>query len=156
VAATDEDGNVVWRESYRPYGERINHQPAAGPHTRWYTGHPQDEDTGLIYAGARYYDPVVGRFLAVDPVEFQEDNLHSFNRYAYGNNNPYAHIDLDGREAQSVLGDVPENPKPGAGTWITAGLVSAPLGVAVALSRTAVAVGTEWALGEVGFTAGVN
>ena len=107
VAATDQDGNVVWRVSYRPYGERINHQPAAGPHTRWYTGHPQDEDTGLIYAGARYYDPVVGRFLAVDPVEFQEDNLHSFNRYAYGSNNPYRYVDPNGRESTDVgcLGD---------------------------------------------------
>lgn len=97
VAATDEAGNVVWRESYRPYGDRIDNEAATGPHTRWYTGHPQDPDTGLVYAGARYYDPVIGRFLAIDPVKFQEDNLHSFNRYAYGNNNPYRYIDPDGR-----------------------------------------------------------
>ncbi len=97
VAATDEAGNVVWRESYRPYGQRIDNEPAADANSRWYTGHPQDADTGLVYAGARYYDPVVGRFLAQDPVEFQEDNLHSFNRYAYGANNPYKYIDPDGR-----------------------------------------------------------
>lgn len=47
--------------------------------------------------GARYYDPVLGRFMGVDPVDFQEDNIHSFNRYAYANNNPYKYIDLDGR-----------------------------------------------------------
>ena len=29
VAATDEQGNVVWRETYRPYGERIQNQSAA-------------------------------------------------------------------------------------------------------------------------------
>ncbi len=97
VAATDEAGNVVWREAYRPYGERINNEATAGSNNRWYTGYPQDDDTGLFYAGARYYDPVIGRFLAIDPVDFQADNLHSFNRYAYGNNNPYKYIDPDGR-----------------------------------------------------------
>jgi RHS repeat-associated protein len=155
VAATDEAGNVVWREAYRPYGGRINNEPAADSHSRWYTGHPQDADTGLVYAGARYYDPTIGRFLAIDPVGVKADNLHSFNRYAYANNNPYRYIDPDGREALSVLGDVPANPTPGMGTWITAGVVAAPLGVGLALSRTAVAVGTNSALGEVGFSGGV-
>ncbi len=102
VAATDEQGNLKWREDYRPYGSRLRNEPAAASNTRYYTGHPHDEDTGLTYAGARYYDPVVGRFMAVDPVEFQETVIHSFNRYAYGNNNPYLYIDPDG-EAASLL-----------------------------------------------------
>jgi hypothetical protein len=37
--------------------------------------------------------------MGVDPVGFQEDNLHSFNRYAYANNNPYRYVDPDGRYA---------------------------------------------------------
>ena len=97
VAATDEAGHVIWREAYRPYGQRINHEAGAATDSRWYTGHPQDADTGLVYAGARYYDPTIGRFLAPDPVPFQEDNLQSFNRYAYGENNPYKYVDPDGR-----------------------------------------------------------
>lgn len=98
VAATDEAGNVVWREGYRPYGQRTNNEAAAADNSRWYTGHPQDADTGLVYAGARYYDPTIGRFLGIDPVGVQADNLHSFNRYAYANNNPYGYVDPDGRE----------------------------------------------------------
>ena len=39
------------------------------------------------------------RFVGVDPAEFKEDNIHSFNRYVYGNNNPYRYGDPDGREA---------------------------------------------------------
>jgi hypothetical protein len=39
---------------------------------------------------------VVGRFMGVDPVGFMENNLHSFNRYAYGNNNPSRYLDPDG------------------------------------------------------------
>ncbi len=102
VAATDASGNVVWREAYRPYGARINMEPAAANQSRWYTGHPHDEDSGLTYAGARYYDPVVGRFMGVDPVGVGEGNVHSFNRYAYGNNNPYAYVDPDGRVAETA------------------------------------------------------
>jgi hypothetical protein len=35
--------------------------------------------------------------MGIDPVEFKEDNIHSLNRYAYANNNPYKYVDPDGR-----------------------------------------------------------
>jgi RHS repeat-associated protein len=103
VAATDKFGNLEWREEYRPYGERIQNQAAAQTNSRWYTGHAHDNATGLTYAGARYYDPVVGRFMGVDPVGFAETNIQTFNRYAYGNNNPYKYVDPDGRAAETAL-----------------------------------------------------
>jgi len=43
---------------------------------------------------ARYYDPVIGRFYSNDPVGFRD--VHSFNRYAYANNNPYKYVDPTG------------------------------------------------------------
>jgi uncharacterized protein RhaS with RHS repeats len=46
---------------------------------------------------ARYYDPVIGRFYSNDPIGFRD--VHSFNRYAYANNNPYKYTDPDGRES---------------------------------------------------------
>jgi len=107
VVATADGGDVLWRETYRPYGERIKRDSAAAPNTRWYTGHPQDVETGLTYMGARYYDPVIGRFMAVDPKGFDEDNLHSFNRYAYGNNNPYRYKDPNGLWAEDIVLAVP-------------------------------------------------
>jgi RHS repeat-associated protein len=61
------------------------------------------EAAGLSYFGARWYDPALGRFMGVDPVGFSEANLHSFNRYAYANNNPYKFVDPDGRNPLSVL-----------------------------------------------------
>ena len=102
VAATNEQGNVIWRETYQPYGERIQKSPAAAGNTRWHTGHVLDPETGLQYAGARYYDPVLGRFMGIDPQGYSPENLHSFNRYAYGNNNPYKYVDPDGASPLSI------------------------------------------------------
>jgi len=96
VAGTNEAGDLLWKEDYLPYGERIRKQAESESNARWYTGHIEDKETGLTYAGARHYDPVTGRFLAIDPVGFQEDNLKMFNRYAYANNNPFKYVDPDG------------------------------------------------------------
>jgi hypothetical protein len=46
---------------------------------------------------------VLGRFMGVDNVQFKEKNLHSFNRYAYGNNNPYKYVDPDGNYAEVAV-----------------------------------------------------
>jgi len=48
----------------------------------------------LLYMQARYYDPVIGRFYSNDPIGFRD--VHSFNRYAYANNNPYSYTDPTG------------------------------------------------------------
>ena len=46
----------------------------------------------------RYYDPVAGRFLSVDPVVTNANTGGSFSRYNYANNNPYKYVDRDGRD----------------------------------------------------------
>jgi RHS repeat-associated protein len=99
VAATDDQGNIVWRKKYTPYGEETK-TPSTPAESRSFTGHVRDAETGLIYAGARYIDPVIGRFMATDPVSFTETNPYSFNRYSYANNNPYKFWDPDGREVK--------------------------------------------------------
>jgi RHS repeat-associated protein len=112
-AATDAAGNIVWKENYRPFGERLSNQAESADNRQWFHGKAADTDTGLQYFGARYYDPVLCRFMGVDPVGFQEDNIHSFNKYAYGNNNPYRFIDPDGNQSRPVI-TVP--PPPGGNT----------------------------------------
>jgi RHS repeat-associated protein len=101
VAASDGLGQVNYTESYLPYGSRQVNSPASAVaqtngNRLWFHGKAQDEATGLQYFGARYYDPVLGRFMGVDPVGFDDGNIHSFNRFAYGNNNPYRYLDPDG------------------------------------------------------------
>lgn len=102
IAATNSSGELVWRESYKPFGERLEKSSQAGARKPWYTGHVQDQDTGLVYMGARYYDPQVGRFMSTDPVGFLDDKPMQFNRYAYANNNPYTYVDPDGEIAAHV------------------------------------------------------
>ncbi|WP_010465571.1 RHS repeat domain-containing protein [Acidovorax radicis] len=98
--ATDADGAVVWKENYLPYGHRLQ-APAAGANNKlWFAGKPYDQTNWITYMGARYYIPLIGRFTGVDPVDFKEENTHSFNRYAYANNNPYKYVDPDGRQAE--------------------------------------------------------
>jgi RHS repeat-associated protein len=99
VAATDASGTLLWRESYAPYGKRLTRE-AGSKDTVWYTGKP--EDVGLIYFGARWYDPAIGRFMAMDPAGFDPENIHSFGRYAYANDNPYKFHDPDGNSPLDI------------------------------------------------------
>jgi RHS repeat-associated protein len=110
IAGRNAAGETTWEQAYAPWGER---QPVAGvpqaPAGVGYTGHVYDEQVGLIYAGARWYDPAMGRFISPDAVRFGAVNIHLFNRYAYANHNPYLFVDPDGNESReaawAALGD---------------------------------------------------
>jgi RHS repeat-associated protein len=84
---------LVQSTYYAPYGAALN-RTVDGP---GYTGHIMDAPTGLVYMQQRYYDPVVGRFLSVDPMEVDTGTGWNFSRYNYGANNPYKYTDSDGR-----------------------------------------------------------
>ncbi|MFH0342669.1 MAG: RHS repeat-associated core domain-containing protein [Chromatiales bacterium] len=99
IAATDQDGRVVWRKSYAPYGQPIGQ---AAPNEPGYTGKLEEPELGIQNFGARWYDPRIGRFLAIDPAGFDPQNPQSFNRYAYANNNPYRFVDPDGNSPLDV------------------------------------------------------
>ena len=115
IATTDSNGNVVHHTSTTPYGRDLGRRADDGqgfsdnayPSSRsgeGYTGHVNDRQLELTYMRARFYDPVLGRFLSNDPVGFTSENPTSFNRYAYANNSPYKYVDPDGRNAVTVFG----------------------------------------------------
>ena len=97
VVVTDENANVVERREYEPYGLPIT-PIADGP---GFTGHDMDGESGLVYMQQRYYDPLIGQFLSVDPMAVDTAAAWNFNRYHYAANNPYRYTDPDGREFRS-------------------------------------------------------
>lgn len=83
----------VTRTAYMPYG--------AGRGTgelsidRGWLGQVEDDDTGLVYLNARYYDPVLGRFLSPDPL-MNPGDPRTLDPYRYADNNPVVFIDASG------------------------------------------------------------
>src|SRR5215469_17184208 len=57
------------------------------------------DNVGLIHMNGRVYDPVLGRFLSVDPVYQAPTNMQSLNPYSYVLNNPLSLTDPSGYEA---------------------------------------------------------
>ena len=97
LVATDQNGQTKWTENYKPYGdELIKNKDRDNPHVG-YTGKPHDDDTGLSYYGARFYDPAIGRFISPDPHPIVPTKPITFNRYAYAADNPYKYKDPTGK-----------------------------------------------------------
>ncbi len=109
VAATDEDGEVVFEARYYPFGEQLASSGGA-PEDHRYTGKEMDPETGLAYYGARYADPYLGRWTAADPT-FALVGSSMFDRpeeatggYLFSGNNPGTMVDEDGRLIANAVG----------------------------------------------------
>ncbi|XXY14180.1 RHS repeat-associated core domain-containing protein [Sorangium sp. So ce216] len=106
-ALTGEDGDVVERRSYDPFGQRrhpVWGQPAPASFssgtTRGFTGHEGDEELGLVNMRGRMYDPRIGRFLTTDPIVQAPLSGQSWNPYSYVGNDPLNHVDPSGFQAE--------------------------------------------------------
>jgi RHS repeat-associated protein len=116
MAGTDTAGQLLWQEYYRPYGDRERLQGDRN-NSIWFTGKAQDPDTLLIYMGGRHYNPLIGRFVSIDPAPVGANGPEGVNRYFYANNNPYKFIDPNGAWStdahnyfiNEAFADLPEN-----------------------------------------------
>ncbi|HPR65412.1 MAG TPA: RHS repeat-associated core domain-containing protein [Thermoanaerobaculia bacterium] len=95
----NEYGFVKSFHVYWPYGEEITNQ-VQDQFTHRYTGHERDFATNLDYMHARYYSPLLGRLLSIDP-NWNFDNINNpkyWNRYEYATSNPIINVDLNGKD----------------------------------------------------------
>jgi RHS repeat-associated protein len=92
---TDAQGLKLQLIEYDPWGKVSREEGNADP-SRRFTGKELDPETGLMYYGGRYYDPILGRFISPDPVRQDYRDPQALNPYAYVRNNPVNTIDPSG------------------------------------------------------------
>ncbi|MBK8395590.1 MAG: RHS repeat-associated core domain-containing protein [Leptospiraceae bacterium] len=128
---TDGNGNVVTGKdsegkshiSYKPYGE-ILRTDSGGPDISKFkfTGQEEDKESGLMYYKARYYDPVIGRFLQADSVIMPESTF-GMNRYMYVDGNPVKFRDASGHnKTKNFFSNLGSNMMGGA-EWAAKGMI---------------------------------
>lgn len=99
---TDYNGNAYQFFLNLPFGETMAEQKSITEDYETpykFNGKELDEETGLYYYGARYYDPKTSIWLSVDPLMEKYPN---FNPYAYCYQNPINIIDPTGMEGKKA------------------------------------------------------
>ncbi|KAA9006329.1 RHS repeat-associated core domain-containing protein [Paenibacillus spiritus] len=100
VQIVDTTGKVLNSYGYDEWGN-LTSQIEGISNSFKYAGEMYDDETGLYYLRARYYDPGTGRFLNEDTYEGQIDNPLSLNLYTYVSNNPLIYTDPTGHRKAS-------------------------------------------------------
>ncbi|WP_055105779.1 RHS repeat-associated core domain-containing protein [Paenibacillus ihumii] len=102
---TDEQGRVRDRYTYDPYGKIESHEGDTRQPFQ-YNGRDgvMTDPNGLYYMRARYYHPVLKRFLNRDVIRGDLQDGQTFNRYAYVNGDPVRYIDPLGLMKQQCSG----------------------------------------------------
>lgn len=103
---TDQNGVVIARHDYHPFGEEINTSQRAGgigytadDNRNKFTGYERDNESLLDYAKARMYGYTHGRFTSPDPAKMTKARVSDpqhWNLYVYARNNPILMIDPNG------------------------------------------------------------
>jgi RHS repeat-associated protein len=100
VATTDASDNILSRTEYDAYGVAYNIVSGTPGPFRFVgnKGYFTDDETGMDLLSARYYLPVLGRFLTQDP----SGQSAGVNLYQYCGNNPLANADPTGLEQIAI------------------------------------------------------
>ena len=92
---TDASGEVYQHLEYFAFGETFVEEHSNTDRTPYlFNGKELDEETGLYYYGARYYDARVSVWMSVDPMAEKFSDMTPYN---YTFNNPIKYNDPDGR-----------------------------------------------------------
>ena len=99
---TNLDGEVSQHIEYVPFGEVFIEERNNTWNTPYlFNAKELDEETGMYYYGARYYDPRLSLWMSVDPLSLDYPNMAT---YTYCANNPIMATDIDGERILFVNG----------------------------------------------------
>ncbi|MDH4240573.1 MAG: hypothetical protein OEW48_13515 [Phycisphaerae bacterium] len=98
IALSDQNADLVESYSYDVFGQPSNTSDVNNPYL--FTGRRYDDETGLYYYRARYYDPHTGRFLQTDPLGY----IAGTNLYVYCGNSPIGFVDPMGYTGLNNVG----------------------------------------------------
>ncbi|MET0025111.1 MAG: RHS repeat-associated core domain-containing protein [Sedimenticola sp.] len=100
----DKTGKLIATFRFDPWGNLVEGSP------EWlarlelgYRGRDYDVESGLYYMRARYYSPIMKRFVSVDPEDGELERPRSFNPYLYALNAPLDFVDPYGTSAETPL-----------------------------------------------------
>ena len=97
---TDRDANITQFDAYLPYGELLVDEHSSSEDIPYkFNGKELDQETGLYYYGARYYDPRISLWMSVDPIA---DLKNWISPYVYTKDNPLRYIDPDGQDEWEI------------------------------------------------------
>ena len=98
---TNLDGEVVQHIEYVPFGEVFIEERNNTWNTPYlFNAKEFDEETGMYYYGARYYEPRLSLWMTVDP---KMEKYRNVSAYVYCLNNPLKIIDPDGKDIVFLL-----------------------------------------------------
>jgi RHS repeat-associated protein len=126
---TNQAGSKVEELTYYPYGQTRTNTGSINVNHK-YTSQELDSSTGLYFYNARYYDPVLGRFIQADTIVPDPTDPQAFNRYSYVLNNPINYIDPSGH---STLGKIRDGYKRYRRDILGAAVVATTIAVAIAV-----------------------
>jgi len=97
VLVTNSSAEIVWSSDYTPFGSLTMEEGELGfQKAKKFTGKDLEEDTGLYYYNARWYDAEIGRFTSADSYKGELENPQTLNLYIYTANNPLVYVDPSG------------------------------------------------------------
>ncbi len=99
----DASGNVQGEMRYFAYGAMRDASGYAGT-DRLFTGQREVGEIGLYHYGARFYSPLIRRFISADTVVPEQGRPQDLNRYSYVRNNPLVYNDPSGHLINLVAG----------------------------------------------------